>query len=402
MVAERASTASRPHANGAAAPTEHMATRLAPLTGLRFIAALLIVAFHFAPLPAGHVAASGHWLQAAARHIVEDGLLSVNFFFVLSGFILAYTYLTTDGRLRGTRGAFWVARLARVYPVYLVAFILAAAPFAWRHSSHPFADPLITAISTLTLTQAWLPYSAAAWNIPGWSLSVEAFFYLLFPIIALPFAGMNRRRLYRAFVILWSASLILPLLYWAATRDVAHGVSWANEYTYGMALMQYNPVMHLAEFLLGMVTGRLFMLARFSGRRPSRYGSAALLSAVAALGCIAALTIAPALPYLPVHSGLLDPLFALLIYGVAWNEGRLAAFLSLPVIVALGEASYAMYILHYPIWDWLTHVVGTPISGGLAVYAYFCAYLGLTIAIALLSLRLIEQPARRMIRRALS
>src|SRR5436853_4220175 len=88
------------------------------------------------------------------------------------------------------------------------------------------------------------------------------------------------------------------------------------------------------------------------------------LSVVALVGSVGALSYVPtmlgpgsALPYLLLHNGLVDPLFALLIYSLASGEGPLAALLSLPAMVVLGEASYALYIVHIPLWDWMTYAL---------------------------------------------
>jgi peptidoglycan/LPS O-acetylase OafA/YrhL len=105
------------------------------------------------------------------------------------------------------------------------------------------------------------------------------------------------------------------------------------------------------------------------------------------------------LPYLLLHNGLLDPLFALLIYNLASGEGPLAALLSLPAMVVLGEASYALYILHIPLWDWMTYVLSRlhMVPGFVALSLL---HLGVAVGLAILTLRLVEQPARRALRRA--
>jgi peptidoglycan/LPS O-acetylase OafA/YrhL len=69
-------------------------------------------------------------------------------------------------------------------------------------------------------------------------------------------------------------------------------------------------------------------------------------------------------------------------------------------MVRLGEASYALYILHRPLWDWLTRVYPAPAPDASARLPFFLAYLGLLIILSLLALRFVEQPARRAIRQA--
>src|ERR1700722_13625137 len=89
------------------------------LTGARFIAALLVVCFHFVP----HAPT---WMNS----IIRNGYLGVPFFFVLSGFILTYNYASDSQRQIGAR-SFWVARFARIYPIYLVSLVL-SLPFFFR------------------------------------------------------------------------------------------------------------------------------------------------------------------------------------------------------------------------------------------------------------------------------
>jgi len=86
------------------------------LTSLRFFAAALVVFFHY--LPRGE-ADNAWWIR-----IINHGYVGVSFFFVLSGFILAYTGVNTDFHCRYERRAFYARRLARIYPAFLLATLL--------------------------------------------------------------------------------------------------------------------------------------------------------------------------------------------------------------------------------------------------------------------------------------
>ena len=103
------------------------------LTGARFLAAFWVLAYHFAiqfrfdTLP-GKAPSTGA-LPLGLAPIILQGHLAVDFFFILSGFILSYTYVSSEGALRGSRREFWVARIARVYPVYLLGLALGLGPF---------------------------------------------------------------------------------------------------------------------------------------------------------------------------------------------------------------------------------------------------------------------------------
>jgi peptidoglycan/LPS O-acetylase OafA/YrhL len=363
--------------------------QLKPLTGLRFLAALLVVTYHFGPYVLRPLASDPLGaLKIVERNIVVTGMIGVDLFFILSGFILAYTYLDGRGRLRGTRGQFWVARIARIYPVYVCAWVVAALPFVWHHD--PRDMPVLAAATSLTLTQAWLPWFPTDWNQPAWSLSNEALFYLLFPLLPIAVARLNRYHLYLAMGALWTISLAMPIAYLAAHPA---GSVWSS--------MVFNPLFFLPEFLTGVALGRLYVLAQERGAmsaatRRIRPGT---LAALALLGCA---TVMVALPWTfgPMYHVAAIPFFTLLIYSLVCGESRLASLLSTPAMVQLGEASYALYILHRPLWDWVTRVYPAPAPDAPARLPFFLAYLGLLIALSLFAECFLEQPARRAIRQA--
>ena len=101
---------------------------------------------------------------------------------------------------------------------------------------------------------------------------------------------------------------------------------------------------------------------------------------------------------------LLAPCWLMLIATCAWGRGCLGALLGSRCFVALGEASYCMYLLHWPVWYWLTALAGlpyiAPANGPVADLPLLFAYTLLTVGVALLAYRTVEQPARRAIRRA--
>lgn len=140
--------------------------RLGSLTGLRFLAALAVVLDYYWTAfiwwdPATGVPGSTPrftgWML-----ILQGGGHGVDCFFVLSGFILAYTYVAPGGTLRASRASFWVARLARIYPVYLVGLALGGIPLLLFRSHH-LASLLAAGGATPLLLKAWVP-SLGTWN----------------------------------------------------------------------------------------------------------------------------------------------------------------------------------------------------------------------------------------------
>ena len=107
--------------------TQPIATqaKIPALTGLRAIAALWVLALHFGE------GVSASW-PPAVRSVLSTGFIGVDLFFVLSGFILAWTYLREDGTLSVSRSEFWTARAARILPVYYVSLAISLPMFAMR------------------------------------------------------------------------------------------------------------------------------------------------------------------------------------------------------------------------------------------------------------------------------
>ncbi len=390
-------------------------THFQPLTSLRFFAAMHVLAFHnhldvLTDSPSG------------IRNIIRAGYISVSLFFVLSGFILAHTYLGERETVSFNRRSFWIARLARIYPVYLVGLLL-AAPLVWEahfNSGRPAWSAfkiLVMGGSCCTLTQSWIPPLAVVWNGPGWSLSAEAFFYLLFPFISPMFWRLNKRQTLIALLGLWIISLIPPVLCWLAPipgfsdcpATVAPSPTWVSK------LVGFNPLLRLPEFLLGIALGRLFVLQKqeprtiVSGKEPRTIVSGRLLPWATLAGILSLLACGSWIPYPFLHNGLLDVLFAVLIYslardGASIGKGALhtARFLSMPLLVLLGEASYAIYILHVPLRTWMYRILDWLHPGIHPSLPLFAVYTIVTLGISVLVFKLIEEPARRRIRRKLA
>lgn len=309
------------------------------LTGLRFLLAAVVVVFHYTagkPMP-------------GPQPLVEffsNGHAVVSCFFVLSGFVLTKTYLTPEGRLPVSNWEFWRARFARIYPVYLLSLVL-SYPVYLALAKHTASQVVTTTLAALTLTQAWSPQAAHALNSAGWSLSVEAFLYLLFPLIA---PAISRRPI----VVLALATLV----HWPLSN-----------------LDSQNPLCHLPAFAAG--------IAAYSLRSSWRL-----------LPLASALTITVILGgFFELRGALLLP-FVGLVVGLAAHSSGIGS----DSFLRLGEWSYALYLLHLPVWTLaivLNEVTfALPMHSWLFVacsfgFALFCSYLAYTH---------IEEPCRKTLR----
>lgn len=365
---------------------------LRALTGLRFLAALHVVLMHRALQYLG-------WAPTWTRNVAAAGYTGVSLFFVLSGFVLAYTYLEPGERQSIERRRFWAARFARVYPVYLVSLLVALPAFAGLALLRGGADlgpetsPGKIALTTLTLTQSWSWTTVWQWNSPGWSLSAEAFFYAAFPLIVPALLRYARGRLLRAAGVLWLLALLPPALYLLTHAD--GGTAASRDPT--LMSIKFHPVLRIPEFVMGVVLGKLFL---DRSAAPSSSPAPRWAAETAAGAILLLLAASPALPFVLLHNGLLAPLFGLLIFGLAGGRGPLARMLSHPGLVLLGEASYALYLLHQPLWLWVTslgHV--NPLAR--QPTGFFVGYIVITLVASIAVLQLVEKPSRKVLRKRL-
>jgi peptidoglycan/LPS O-acetylase OafA/YrhL len=362
--------------------------RLAPLTGLRFGAALGILFFHYgAPLVAG----APPWLG----RLQQGGHAWVGLFYVLSGFVLAHANPAPMGPAE--RRAFYAARLARLYPAYAVAFAL-SAPFAlarwYGEGAGGAAKAAVVAIASLLLVHAWAPPIARIWNPPGWSTSVIASFYAAFPFVAARLSRLGRRGLWGCAAASWALSLALPLLYLVLRPDGPGAEALWREPRWLEAL-KFHPLARAGEFGAGVALGLLARrgLGLGLGLVGELAGAAALALAVAVLASGAA-------PYVLLHNGLLVPLYAVAILGLGRGGGPLARALATRPAQALGEASFALYALQDPLWRWTRTLVAG--ADGPPTRAFVLAFAAGAIAVSLALSRALERPARRALRRLLT
>ncbi len=343
---------------------------LAALTGARGVAAWFVVLYHIRP---GLSATA----SPALMTVLGKGYLAVDFFFMLSGFVLWLTYgehIRAEGLREVPR--FLGRRIARIWPLHMVILAAAAAlalifDVTGRHSDHyPWAElPL-----HILLVQNWGFTSALSWNDPAWSISCEWAAYLLFPLLAL---GANWRRASSVTLIL-TAVLLALLLHTLMSRGGAA--------TLGVDIPRFGLPRALVEFTMGTLVCTLWQRWR---HRPARPASAAAIVATFVL-------VLTATAKLPETLGL--PLFfAALLLALASTAAHPANPLGARALVWLGEISYATYLVHfigYVVFKLL--FVDDPFAVPLPALAGF---LLLTLIASAGLHRFIELPAQTALRR---
>ncbi|HEY1360096.1 MAG TPA: acyltransferase [Thermoleophilaceae bacterium] len=336
------------------------------MTGLRFFAALFVVTNHMLVL--GGASFGGF------DRLASLGYLGVQFFFVLSGFVLMWSLRSAD---RPT--AFYRRRFARIYPLYL-AFLLVGAMLLLAGAISVSAGSIVLSVFLL---QAWWPSSEhidGGLNGPGWSLSDEAFFYALFPFLAGMVAGLDRRR-----VIVVGGSLLIAVV---ATALVLHekGALPAGA---GYAF----PVLRLPEFVVGMA------LAALLQGRTVRMPSLFVASAIAGAALIALAAISPSADRGAV--GLVTLPFCALLIAAAAQADRVDAPSPFrhPLAVKLGVWSYALYLAHGAVLViWVKYVAKDLSSDTVVAVLEYVGIVLVMIAVAGLAHRYVEAPLERRLR----
>ena len=337
------------------------------LTSLRFFAALAVVFYHSG---SGFAASSGA-APKVVQNILDNGWLGVPFFFILSGFILTYAHadLHFDG-LQLKR--FFLARFARLYPVYLLAMAL----------SIPFVDhfDLSTDWYQVFLLQLWFPGSGATdWNFVAWTLSVELFFYVMFPFLRAILLRLSNAGL---LVGLGAVIACLIVIWVNMTPQLGDGELRVG----GRVLLIPVPLLRLPEFAYGMLLGELHL------RRAARMPAGVIYVALLAVVIAAAASTRPAAQTVVILA------FGPLILSLANAPRRewLRGVLENRLLVLLGGASYALYLLQFP----MRKYVAAGVPAGYSLYAR-AAFAPLLIGVSVLVFLTFEGPMRKWLRRVL-
>jgi peptidoglycan/LPS O-acetylase OafA/YrhL len=327
-----------------------------------------------------------HFSAAAETHsaspipsLVPHGYIAVDLFFVLSGFIMAYTYLT-DFKARGIRAFpnFLLKRVARIVPLNTAAVILVllggviSQVILSRNIIHSSATPLTDGLCNILMLQGL--GIGLNLNAPSWSISCEFAAYFLFPGLLAVIFTRRSAILFTAVAVSVTSLVIVGL---------SHPHLGLDTYTIGGGLTRC-----FAEFTIGLATYRAVSVAWV--RR-----------AVAADSVAGACIIAGLILLLLRYDLLIAATFPLLIASLACNRGRTARLLSARIPYFLGAISFSIYLLHAPLrpvgLELLRTLHPAPLAAPLAMLAALAGSL-LVLPIAWVGFVLVEKPGRTLIR----
>ncbi|MEO7071054.1 MAG: acyltransferase [Nostocoides sp.] len=355
---------------GAAHPDHKDRPNIGALTGLRSLAAVWVVLFHFR----GDLIALAPWL-APANRFMAAGYLGVDLFFPLSGFVLAYNYADSM-RHWSTRDAigFLRNRVARVWPVHVVtlhidlAMAVTAGAMGIGEGGH--RRTLAAYVENLFMVHYWRN-DRPSFNAPAWSISAEFLAYLAAPVIFLLLSRVVRAR----------SALLGAFLSYAAMLVIFATVALPN------GNLEHLPWVRIGgEFLGGVFLCLAWLRGRWAMGR---------VAGPLALVIVLVVAIVPAAT--GGHYWMALPL-GLVVGTLAPATGWLARWLATRSMVLAGEASYCLYMTHWLLRD----VVGWLSDWGDDAWWRAVLALGATVLVlagaAWLLHVLVERPARRLLR----
>ncbi|WP_172826695.1 acyltransferase, partial [Mycobacterium sp. 1423905.2] len=362
------------------------------LTGLRIIAAVWVVLFHFRPM----IADASPDFRDNLAPVLNCGAQGVDLFFILSGFVLTWNYLERMGRSFSTRATlhFLWLRLARVWPVYLVTLHLAALWVIFTlhvgHIPSPEAGQL-TAISYLrqiVLVQLWFEpfFDGTSWDGPAWSISAEWLAYLLFGALVLVIYRMKHATRARSLMWLAVAASLPPVVLLLASGQFYTPWSWLPRI--------------VTQFAAGALACAAVRRLRPTDRtrRVAGYLSVVLIAAM-----VGVLYLLDAHPISGVvdSGGVVDILFVPLVITLAIGVGSLPRLLSTRVMVFGGQISFCLYMVHelvHTAWGWAVLQFELTPEDNPWKWNIF-ALLAIAVAGSVLLYHFVEEPGRRWMRR---
>jgi len=338
------------------------------LNGLRFLAALGVVAFHYMP-------ATG---SAGVSALVQCGPAAVGFFFLLSGFVLAHRHPSTPRKT-----AFWWARFVRIYPMYLLAFLLFLPMAVEKYRDAPIRLPAFAAVLNLFMLQSWTPLSQS-WNGPSWSLSVEAFLYAVFPLLVVTIGRANRRALWCLVAMLPAALTVLFCL------NVIPAQIWRS-------WIGNNPVFWVPVFCLGVSLG-LWRSKHADAQRPVDIPALLVLAGIV----LSALYWPAEFREVFINGGAIL-LFAAAIVLCSFRTLLVGRILGNPLMDRLGKASYITYMIQSPLWHYFQAAVNgvrhRPLSDTSTSMAEFSMFLVFLLIASLFLDACVDEPLRATLNR---
>jgi peptidoglycan/LPS O-acetylase OafA/YrhL len=353
--------------------------RIDQLTFTRFIAIIIVLFFH----------GSGGVYYQALSAIIPSAILisattSVTYLYVLSGFVMSLVYFRPQEKF--VVGKYWTSRILRLYPLYIISFLLVC----YYYIDYIARIKPQKIFANVFVLQAWWPPYAESFNYAAWSMTVEFFFYIIFPFFTMWAYRQSTKKLIWLSVALWVVS------------QTVHKILWAGYFPEAENFLVYFPIFHLSSFILGAVAGIWFLR---EGRDQVITTRTSLLFLMGSVSRVSIYIVASSkylqFPHgLELMTGLLAPVLTVIITALALDKSRLSTFFNNPALVALGDTSYGLYILHVPfIWIYQRALENSSLLNPQLIFDY--TFVPLMIGSGLLIHYYIDTPIRSWLKKIL-
>lgn len=343
------------------------------LTSLRFFAALGVFLHHLGILNNS----DSPFVKTLARYFF-NGYSGVTFFYILSGFIISYSF--NRHKISGEYDSkdFIVFRISRLFPVHL----LTLATFIYTFNIIDIPQGVATAklLSNIFLVQAIIPIQDYyfAFNPVSWSISCELLFYIAFVFLV---------RFRTKYLIAFLTISLLLNVFFAASPIGYFSSHW---------FLYINPFFRLSDFIIGMLFCRWFLASNFqpSVRMCSVFEVLSLFSLI--------LTVYVATNYIHNMNFKYDLLFIpcmfLIVATFSFNNGVVSRFLSNKFLKFLGESSFSFYMIHFIFVSKLNELLLPSPNNTKELVTYILIAFICSLLSSMLMFKLFELPINKFIR----
>lgn len=342
-----------------------------PLTSLRFIFALMVFCAHCYTI-------DPHF----SHSFYKEGFVGVNFFFMLSGFIIAYNYRNKISKGEITKKQFWIARIARIYPLHLLTLFISV--LLGGYVATDSIDWIKHFLANFFLLQPYIPSEDYffSFNSPSWSLGCEQLFYFLYPLLAVWLAGKKKLLL-----LILALAFVIPFsMYMTEPSSIK-------------ALWYVNPITRLPDFLIGMLLFNIYdnyKDSEWSYLKATFYEISAI--ALFLLFVILANDFVPKVYRYSVYYW--TPI-ALLLFVFAYQRGAVSRLLSNRYLMIGGEISFSFYLIHLLVIDEYSKI-NAVYNLNIPSVIDIPLILLVTTGLSLLSYYYFEKPSNRFVKKLLN
>ncbi len=346
------------------------------LTSLRFIAALGVFFHHTYGFLSPSILTP---IQNFIKYFFY-GHIGVTFFYVLSGFIISYSFVRHQKNGIFGYSDFLVFRVSRLFPVHILSMILFIVCFGVYLT--PETIHLPSFFSNLFLIHAFIPEQVYyfSFNSVSWSISSELFFYVAFCFLV---------RLKTKYLLMLFLSILSVVVYTLISPPESVPAHW---------LFYINPIFRLPDFIAGMLLCRFFLSTSFT---PNYFlGSLIEIGSIVLL----AITLFVASNFVSDMNLKFDimfiPAMIAIVMAFSYNAGVLSKLLSNRIAILLGEASFSFYMIHGIVISKLLALTAPSPDSYKSVFLTIGTALCISTFVSILIYKKFELPLNRAIRRS--